>query len=188
MDHFYQNIDGFFHCEPLYRRMVAEARDGDVFVQVGVWRGRAAAFMGVEILNSGKRVTLRAVDAFTTTPDGSGPVNADRLREVRAALAPLHGVVTVVPSLSVPASARFADGSLAFAFVDADHSYRAVKADILAWLPKVRPGGMLAGDDYRWPGYDGLRAAVDETLPGVWTPDRFEDHVSGWWEYRKPGL
>jgi hypothetical protein len=183
--HFYQTIDGFFHFEPLYRRVVAEAQDGAIFVEVGVWKGRSAAFMGTEIVNSGKRITLYAVDAFTTTHDGAGSRDETRLAEVRRTLNPLT-CVTVVPSLSVDAAANFPNGSLDFVFIDADHSYEGVRRDIEAWLPKVKPGGLLAGDDYCYPGCEGVKRAVDSLLPGAITPTEFVEGVSGWWEYRVP--
>lgn len=34
-------------------------------------------------------------------------------------------------------------------FVDADHSYMAVRSDLTAWVPHVRPDGLIVGDDYR---------------------------------------
>jgi predicted O-methyltransferase YrrM len=39
-------------------------------------------------------------------------------------------------------------------FIDADHSYEGVAADLHAWEPKVRKGGILCGHDYDpyWPG------------------------------------
>lgn len=33
-------------------------------------------------------------------------------------------------------------------FVDGDHSYRGAKGDILAWLPNIKPGGIIAVHDY----------------------------------------
>lgn len=33
-------------------------------------------------------------------------------------------------------------------FVDGDHSYRGAKGDILAWLPNIKPGGIMAVHDY----------------------------------------
>lgn len=33
-------------------------------------------------------------------------------------------------------------------FIDADHSYRGAKGDILAWLPNIKPGGIIAVHDY----------------------------------------
>ena len=44
-----------------------------------------------------------------------------------------------------------ADG-LDFVYIDACHEYSAVKADIAAWYPKVRVGGVLGGHDITWSG------------------------------------
>jgi len=54
-------------------------------------------------------------------------------------------------------------------FLDAGHDEASVAADILAWMPAVRPGGLLAGDDYNnnWPG---VNAAVDRLLPAAKAP------------------
>jgi len=35
-----------------------------------------------------------------------------------------------------------------FVFIDANHSKKAVKADVQAWLPKVKKGGYICGHDY----------------------------------------
>jgi hypothetical protein len=43
--------------------------------------------------------------------------------------------------------------------LDGDHGYEAVRADIDAWLPKMKPGAVLSGDDYLWPG---VKQAVHE--------------------------
>ena len=34
-----------------------------------------------------------------------------------------------------------------FVFIDGDHRYESVRRDIQAWLPKVRPGGIMGGHD-----------------------------------------
>jgi len=62
------------------------------------------------------------------------------------------------------ASALVADGSLDFVFIDADHSYEGCAADIAAWLPKLKPNGLLSGHDYAnhdFPKF-GVTRAVDE--------------------------
>lgn len=51
-----------------------------------------------------------------------------------------------------------------FVFLDADHSYEGVRADIAAWAPKVKPGGWLGGHDYENPNFPkfGVTRAVNE--------------------------
>jgi len=41
------------------------------------------------------------------------------------------------------------DGTVDICFIDADHTYKAVKSDFAAWLPKMKPGGIILFDDVR---------------------------------------
>lgn len=58
--------------------------------------------------------------------------------------------------------------------IDADHSYEAVKSDLLAWLPHLCLGGLVFFHDYDATGtvfaaqdrYPGVRQAVEETMIG----------------------
>lgn len=52
-----------------------------------------------------------------------------------------------VPSLTVTNS-QIADGALDAVFVDGDHSYAAIRADLEFWWKKVRVGGQMLGDDF----------------------------------------
>lgn len=49
-------------------------------------------------------------------------------------------------------------------FIDGDHEYESVKADIKAWLPKTRK--LLCGHDYGV--FDGVTRAVDERFGSDW--------------------
>ena len=62
------------------------------------------------------------------------------------------------PSLSITNN-QIADKSLDCVFVDGDHSYGAVLADLSFWWTKVRTGGQLLGDDY-W--MSDVQRAVDQ--------------------------
>ncbi|AJY44666.1 class I SAM-dependent methyltransferase [Martelella endophytica] len=71
---------------------------------------------------------------------------------------------------SVDMEANVEDGSLDLVFLDGDHSYDGVRADIDAWLPKLAPGGYLGGHDYRNPDPRfrfGVTDAVDEWVSVV---------------------
>lgn len=64
------------------------------------------------------------------------------------------------PSVSIT-NEQIPDESLDAVFIDADHSYDAVKKDLNFWWKKVRKGGWVLGDDYN-SCHPGTTKAVDE--------------------------
>lgn len=54
----------------------------------------------------------------------------------------------VVRKASLTAIEDFADNSLDFVYIDANHSFVNVADDIYRWEKKVKPGGIVAGHDY----------------------------------------
>ena len=85
--------------------------------------------------------------------------------------------LTVLKGDSVEMAKHVKDESLDFVFIDADHRYKAVKADIAAWTPKVKPGGYVTGHDIH---LSGVLRAVEETFPDY--VDTGVDHV---WYFKK---
>jgi predicted O-methyltransferase YrrM len=69
---------------------------------------------------------------------------------------------TYIRAESPGAADFFEDGALDFVFIDAQHHYQGVKADIEAWTPKVRKGGIIAGHDID---HEGVKRAVEEAFP-----------------------
>lgn len=71
---------------------------------------------------------------------------------------------TIIKDYSVEAAKQVADGSLDFVYIDGAHDYDNVKADIEAWAPKVKVGGIISGDDfYDFPtGRGGVMQAATE--------------------------
>lgn len=56
---------------------------------------------------------------------------------------------------------------IAFAFIDAEHSFSEVRDNILALLPLMAPGGIICGDDIaHLPVREAVRSVLDEDL--VW--------------------
>lgn len=70
----------------------------------------------------------------------------------------------IIRKPSTEAAKDIKDSSLDFIFIDADHSYDGCRADIDAWWPKVRPGGLFGGHDYENSDYQkfGVSRAVNE--------------------------
>lgn len=58
----------------------------------------------------------------------------------------------LIRDYTTKAAEIFPDEFFDLVYLDADHTYEAVKKDLEAWYPKVRKGGFFVGDDYldRW--------------------------------------
>lgn len=73
---------------------------------------------------------------------------AKRMQEAVTKLERFWPRVRFVQQRSKAASRLFDDLSLDFVFVDAGHDECSVAEDLEVWWPKLRSGGLLAGDDY----------------------------------------
>ena len=76
------------------------------------------------------------------------------------------GRVVIHRAASAEALEGFADGALDWIYIDGDHCESAVARDLALALQKVRPGGLILGDDYGVPGWwdDGVTRAVDAVI------------------------
>ncbi len=160
-------LPGWFDFAALYDEAVAAALPGDTLVEVGVWHGRSLVYLAKAARASGKGLRLYGVDHFLGDPDtGPAPLGLGArcvCNFLDAGFTIGGDTVKLIISDSVRAAKRFSDASLGFVFLDASHDYASVRSDLRAWLPKVRPGGTLAGHDYLAPG---VARAVAELLPG----------------------
>lgn len=168
MQHFYEKIPGWGAFLPLYRDVVRRYPDGARFVEVGSWLGKSAAYMAVEIENSGKAIEFTCVDPW----EDGGPDLRDTEYYKKLGVHHVYDtfLLNVRPVLhrikamrmpSVEAARYMADESVDFLMLDGDHSYEAVKDDLIAWLPKMSKRGIISGDDYTWPG---VESAVRDTF------------------------
>ena len=66
------------------------------------------------------------------------------------------------------AAKTFEDDFFNFIYIDAGHDYASVSADLQAWWPKLKPGGLFAGHDYL-DGKTKKKPRTDATLEEVKT-------------------
>lgn len=113
------------------------------------------------VLQHCPQLTLIGVDCWA---DGLGHQRVQEAeKRTRDGAASYGERAVIIKDYTVPAADWVQDGSLDFVFVDADHSEAAVRADLRAWRPKVRPGGWVIGHDINWPS---VKAAADDLLSG----------------------
>lgn len=172
----YEQIQGWFNCPNLYDVVIDNMGLTGSVVEIGCWKGRSAAYMAERIQNSGKSIQHYCVDTWegTITEDHhhqDAMVKEGKLFEHFCEnMQPFDGKYIPLQMTSLEAAHKFSDGSLDFVYIDASHDYQDVKDDINAWLPKVKRGGILAGDDYN--SRDVYRA-VHEVLNNVRSINRF---------------
>lgn len=151
MEHFYQNIDGWFSYEYVYRDIVQQADDDSLFVEIGSYKGKSAAFMAVEIANSNKKIRFECIDpmelmgAYLNMPQNEK--DGYSLDEFQKRLESVKGYYKLHQMTSDEAVKLYEDNSIDFLLIDGDHSYEGVKKDIANYLPKMRSGGLIVGDD-----------------------------------------
>lgn len=186
MRHYYEAIPGWFDFEGTYIEAVQAVPDGGTMVEIGSWFGRSFAFLAVEAINSGKRLNLFAVDTWKGAP--SQPALMETVEKLGGDIYQ-HFCDNMIPALgkwkanllpnylfgglvnlsflrmeSVQAVKTFADESVDFVFIDADHDYEHCAEDIRNWSKKLKPGGILAGHDY-YDAFPGVMQAVQELVP-----------------------
>ena len=154
----FNEIHGFFTYPKLYADMVAKFPSGSSFIEVGVLEGQSLAFLIMEVINSGKDIKITAIDSFSGLETGPDP---DLKRRFINNMAPMADKFRLIIDQSWDAANYFPDKSLDFVFIDACHEYESVKKDILAWMPKIKEGGILSGHDYGQ-GFPGVKQSVDE--------------------------
>jgi hypothetical protein len=96
-----------------------------------------------------------------------------------------------VKKYSLDAAKDFPDGSLDFVYIDANHSEPYITQDIETWAPKVRSGGVVAGDDYaRIKGTGGQDSSNWAVIPAInkYTKDRNLQLYIWGLEAKYPGL
>lgn len=174
MNHFYYDKSKFpenwFTFPMLYTYFVNRLTDGGSMIEIGSYKGQSTVYMAVEIVNSNKNINFYAIDTWEGSAeniDKSSPhfnININELYFTYLKnIASVSKYIRSIKSNSIEASKSFDNESVDIVFIDACHEYSCVHEDILAWLPKVKKGGILAGHDYNH-GWPGVNVAVNEIL------------------------
>ena len=137
------------------------ARGYTLAVEVGVQRGE---FSNVILSRwSGKLYMVdrwKHVDCYEDIANVSDSDHIVCMEAAKEVCARHGGRGVCILASSQGAASCTADGWFDAVYLDADHSKAGVLADLHAWMPKVRKGGLIAGHDY-------LDGALPEGVFGV---------------------
>jgi SAM-dependent methyltransferase len=136
------------------RRLLGRMPKGGKAAEIGVWEGGFSS----AILELAAPAELHLIDPWLYQPEfaetGFGrSKNKDRMDEMyQRVVAKFAGDtrVKVHRAKSKDALESFPDGYFDWVYVDGNHYEPFVNEDLELSRRKVRPGGIIAGDDYNW--------------------------------------
>ena len=156
------------------RELLALLPKHGIGMEIGVWQGKFSR----QILRFAKPEKLYLVDPWIIQDDpvhktswygDAEKVDMDRVYEgvtERLANQIAEGTVVVIRKRSVDALPTFPDDHFDFIYIDGDHEYSAARSDCFLAFSKVKPGGLICGDDYAIRGFygDGVVRAFHELI------------------------
>jgi hypothetical protein len=166
----FNEIPGWFSYSDLYDDMVETAKGGETFVEVGSWFGKSTNYLISKIKESNKQINFITIDTFKGTDNEDlhknivNSFNGDIFYEFidNTVLSDNLDKFEIIKDTSYNASNQFSNNSIDFIMIDAGHTYDDVKDDIKIWYNKIKPGGIISGDDYGGSFFPGVTRAVDE--------------------------
>jgi hypothetical protein len=127
---------------------------GGVCAEIGVWEGGFSE----KILEVTQPKTLHLIDPWLFQPEFNNSAFGKEAR--RNAMDEMFDKVTerfrgddrvvIHRKMSDAALESFEDGALDWVYIDGNHNYEVVSKDLALSVQKVKPGGMIGGDDLLW--------------------------------------
>lgn len=186
----YADIPGWCDFYDQYMEAVETAPRNATLVEVGTACGKSIAYLARTAISRGRNdLRLVAIDPWWSCkpwkPDPSPIDDCDEMgfkgkhRALWHEFGDTFGVfcglmlrhareefdrITVLRLTSLEAVKLFDDASCWMVFIDANHEYEGISADIKAWRSKAMPGGIFAGHDHDRLHYKGVVRACEEEL------------------------
>lgn len=143
---------------------LAQSISAKSFVEVGCKEGRTTGFMLANLPD----IQAIAVDPWAPVPNTDEDYahwDFDKIEsEFWENVGEHRERVNMVRGLSLDAANSLQRHTFDMVFIDAGHDYPSALADIKAWWPLVRDGGVLCGHDYQHR-FPGVMRAVAEAFP-----------------------
>jgi predicted O-methyltransferase YrrM len=185
---------------PMFEAAKQHLKDKPV---IGVEVGVSAGVNACEVIDGWQEITkLFGIDSYPVYSDFKQPEAQQTMLYCAINSFINQPRIYLIIESSAVACNRFESESVDFVYIDANHSYNFVKEDILAWLPKVKKGGVIGGHDLDWQDtedhneYSVLRAVKEifgdkmQHDKKLFTPDaqtiengRYTGKDSDWWVF-----
>lgn len=150
----------------LYKLALSLTNKTNCVVEIGSYLGASSLFLASAIKELGGQVYC--IDTWSN--EGMSEGQRDTFDEFLKNTEPLEDFISPIRGYSVDVVKTF-NKEVDLIFIDGDHSYEAVKADVESWLPKVKDGGIVVFHDIGWA--EGVKRVVSEYIK----PIQIEEHI-----------
>jgi len=166
---------------------------GGTVVELGSWKGRSTALLGMGAAQADREIRVYAVDHFFGSPDELGIDHHDaqldddgvypEFLENLSKIGVLGSTVVPIRATFEAALTELKDGTVDLMFIDGDHGAGETLRVFDVAEAKVKPGGCVIFHDYNWPkvraDLDALKLDVSEVHEmAVWRKPKEEAECS----------
>lgn len=136
--------------EDMWAHLICELRAQD-FLELGVFRG---AFAEQLLRRCESIARYYMLDPWRHLDDWNKPANVEQPKfddiyaEAIARTDFAREKRIILRGTTTQTIDRIPDQGLDIAYIDGDHTLRGIAIDLISTYPKIRPGGILGGDDY----------------------------------------
>jgi predicted O-methyltransferase YrrM len=159
IEHFYEKIEGwatYGEQGKLLERCLQEIDSSKEIkiAEIGVYKGRGTALWNTILLNRNIKYDYYAIDHFEGSEEhktsGIVPTHEEAIQNLHHFAENL----SIIKLDSISASKLFKTKSLDIIYIDGSHDYKSVLKDIKAWFSRLKPNGIICGDDFNehWQG------------------------------------
>lgn len=156
----WKDIPGFFGFGKIYDEIAINCNNSSLIVEIGSYYGRSISYLLTRLHELNKTPTIVCIDHFKGSEEHDQKDYYEEFKKNIASLEIPISIKTMAISSDI-ACKTFMNQSVDYLMIDASHKYEDILNDITIWKPKVKPGGIISGDDYDWPG---VKKAVHESL------------------------
>lgn len=151
----------FFHAQNAFDEFLTPQylKPNSICVELGCWIGDSTAYACKLLQQLDRNIRWYAVDTWEGSPGVEEM--AEQIKTINEQKATLFEIfftnqqlkgdlrpLRILQTQTALAAKAFAMQSVDFVYVDADHSYVGCVRDIKAWYSKLKPGGIMLGDDF----------------------------------------
>ena len=164
-------VHGWFDYYAFYKNIVNNLPNNLTICEIGSWLGKSTIGMALINKKYNKKYKIYAIDTWKGSNETEHKKIINQLKNKNITLykqflqnIEIYNVqdnIIPIQKSSMEASLNFKNETVDVVIIDGSHEYKDVLNDIKTWVPKIKKGGLIIGDDFSKT-WNGVVKAVTE--------------------------